>query len=170
MNEDAVLAWILNQQTEETIENVNLEILDKILEDEEYVAVFFCMRKLLQYLSFGSYLSWNLGAKCFRCEVYIADTDSAKCKNCDTVLAELEKIDDESNDAGIHFVKTNDKDVAKWDREFTIQLQNCKSYNNGVFAFKFVGSTEWKGIQNWFTFATKSHWFTPATFWTKRNY
>lgn len=43
MNEDAVLAWILNQQKEETIENVNLEILDKILEDEEYVAVFFCM-------------------------------------------------------------------------------------------------------------------------------
>ncbi|GAU98024.1 hypothetical protein RvY_09228 [Ramazzottius varieornatus] len=82
MTEDAVLAWILNQQKEETIENVNLEILDKILEDEEYVAVFFY-------------------------------TDSAKCKNCDAVLAELEKIDDESNEAGIHFVKTNDKDLAK---------------------------------------------------------
>lgn len=42
MNEDAVLAWILDQQQQETIENVNLEILQTILEEEEYVAVFFC--------------------------------------------------------------------------------------------------------------------------------
>ncbi|OQV19358.1 hypothetical protein BV898_06593 [Hypsibius exemplaris] len=80
MDEDTVFAWILDQQQQETIENVNAEILEKILEEEEYVAVFFY---------------------------------NDKCKNCDTVLAELEKIDDESNDAGIHFVRTNDKDVAK---------------------------------------------------------
>ncbi|XP_055342299.1 uncharacterized protein LOC129590885 [Paramacrobiotus metropolitanus] len=80
MNEDAVLAWILEQQQQETIENVNLEILEKVLEEEEYVALFF-----------------------------YSDT----CKNCDAVLEELEKIDDESGDAGIHFLRTNDKDVTK---------------------------------------------------------
>ncbi|XP_043240612.1 uncharacterized protein LOC122391084 isoform X21 [Amphibalanus amphitrite] len=36
-----------------------------------------------------------------------------KCKNCDAILAELENIDDEADDAGIHFVKTMDTAFAK---------------------------------------------------------
>ena len=39
--------------------------------------------------------------------------DDDKCKNCDAILAELENIDDEADDAGIHFVKTTDTAFAK---------------------------------------------------------
>ena len=39
--------------------------------------------------------------------------DDDKCKNCDAILAELENIDDEADDAGIHFVKTMDTAFAK---------------------------------------------------------
>lgn len=41
----------------------------------------------------------------------LADDDN--CPSCETILAELETIDDETDEVGIQFVKTNDVDVAE---------------------------------------------------------
>ena len=40
-------------------------------------------------------------------------SDDDNCPTCETVLAELETIDDETDEIGIQFVKTNDVDVAE---------------------------------------------------------
>lgn len=39
--------------------------------------------------------------------------DARSCVTCDTVLAELEKIDDDTDSFGVDFVKINDKRLAK---------------------------------------------------------
>lgn len=40
-------------------------------------------------------------------------TDARSCTTCDKVLAELEKIDDDTDTFGVDFVKINDKRLAK---------------------------------------------------------
>lgn len=40
-------------------------------------------------------------------------TDARSCTTCDKVLAELEKIDDDTDHFGVDFVKINDKRLAK---------------------------------------------------------
>jgi thiol-disulfide isomerase/thioredoxin len=40
-------------------------------------------------------------------------TDTKRCGPCDKALAELEKIDDETDDFGVDFVKIGDKKSAK---------------------------------------------------------
>jgi hypothetical protein len=40
-------------------------------------------------------------------------TDSNDCKQCPKVLAEIEHIDDEADNAGINFVKIDDKQMIK---------------------------------------------------------
>lgn len=39
--------------------------------------------------------------------------DARSCTTCDKVLAELEKIDDDTDHFGVDFVKINDKRLAK---------------------------------------------------------
>ncbi|RWS24346.1 uncharacterized protein B4U80_03687, partial [Leptotrombidium deliense] len=41
LEEEAVLDWLVKQKTEETIENINRDILFKMIADKEYLAVFF---------------------------------------------------------------------------------------------------------------------------------
>jgi len=65
---------------ESVIEEVNAKQLERILQDKDYVAVFWYTRS---------------------------------CITCDKVLAELEKIDDETDSFGVDFVKINDKRLAK---------------------------------------------------------
>ncbi|XP_037908220.1 uncharacterized protein LOC119649874 isoform X6 [Hermetia illucens] len=65
---------------EPIIEEVNAKQLEKILNDRDYVAVFWYARS---------------------------------CVTCDKVLAELEKIDDDTDSFGVDFVKINDKRLAK---------------------------------------------------------
>jgi len=40
-------------------------------------------------------------------------SDARSCHTCDKVLAELEKIDDDTDNFGVDFVKINDKRLAK---------------------------------------------------------
>lgn len=40
-------------------------------------------------------------------------SDARSCHTCDKVLAELEKIDDDTDKFGVDFVKINDKRLAK---------------------------------------------------------
>jgi hypothetical protein len=44
---------------------------------------------------------------------FIIFIDARSCVTCDTVLAELEKIDDDTDSFGVDFVKINDKRLAK---------------------------------------------------------
>lgn len=39
--------------------------------------------------------------------------DSTDCKQCSRVLQEIEHIDDEADNAGINFIKINDKQMEK---------------------------------------------------------
>lgn len=45
--------------------------------------------------------------------IFSYQKDARSCVTCDTVLAELEKIDDDTDSFGVDFVKINDKRVAK---------------------------------------------------------
>ena len=45
--------------------------------------------------------------------MWIFFVDARSCVTCDTVLAELEKIDDDTDSFGVDFVKINDKRFAK---------------------------------------------------------
>ena len=44
MDEEKVLEWLVLQKTSDTIEQVTDKILEKLIEDEEYLAVFFSGR------------------------------------------------------------------------------------------------------------------------------
>lgn len=45
--------------------------------------------------------------------LYVLLADARSCVTCDKVLAELEKIDDDTDSFGVDFVKINDKRLAK---------------------------------------------------------
>ncbi|XP_063877627.1 uncharacterized protein LOC135109832 isoform X3 [Scylla paramamosain] len=80
-NEQEVLAWLMEQKTTDTIEEVTDEILDDLIANFEYVVVYF----------------------------------SGKCEEgqkCDKILDELENIDDDTDDHGMHFVTTEETGLA----------------------------------------------------------
>ncbi|GAB6029507.1 protein disulfide-isomerase precursor [Chamberlinius hualienensis] len=79
-NENEVLEWLIHQKNEATIEEVTDEMLDDLVADNEYVAVFFT---------------------------------GQNCKDCDAVIKELENIDDDTDDHGMHFLTTEDTGFAK---------------------------------------------------------
>ncbi|XP_011311794.1 uncharacterized protein hlk isoform X3 [Fopius arisanus] len=68
------------RDSEPVIEEVNAKQLERILNDKDFVAVYWYARS---------------------------------CTTCDKVLAELEKIDDDTDTFGVDFVKINDKRLAK---------------------------------------------------------
>ena len=78
-----VFEWISKNQASAVVEEVSDEILQDLIEDHEFVAVFF------------------RGA----CD--------EEADDCDAVLAKLESIDDELDDIGILLVTTDDKEVSR---------------------------------------------------------
>lgn len=48
-----------------------------------------------------------------KCIFFYFISDARSCVTCDKVLAELEKIDDDTDTFGVDFVKINDKRLAK---------------------------------------------------------
>ncbi|KOC69939.1 Putative protein disulfide-isomerase C1F5.02 [Habropoda laboriosa] len=94
MDEENVLDFLTSLEAmdlPDRIEEVNAKILEKIVEDTEFVAVLFCPDTQ-------------------RC----AGTGSNKpdCKKCLKALQELENIDDEADQLGIGFVKIADEQLA----------------------------------------------------------
>ena len=83
-DEDDVLEWIKKRKTTTTIHEVTDAILTDIVENHEYVAIYFQ----------GS------------------DCDQNKEVNCNRVLAGLETIDDDLEEIGILTVTTEDTEVA----------------------------------------------------------
>ncbi|KAF5299208.1 hypothetical protein FQA39_LY02381 [Lamprigera yunnana] len=74
------------------IEEVNARILDKIVQETDFVAVLFCPDT----------------TSCPR-----GGITKPECKKCSKVLQELENIDDEADQLGIGFVKINDQNLAE---------------------------------------------------------
>ncbi len=44
--EEDVLQWLVQQKTEDTIESVNRELLEQLIETKQYLVVFFCNETL----------------------------------------------------------------------------------------------------------------------------
>lgn len=47
--EDDVLGWLVKQKLEDTIENINREMLNKMIHEQDYLAVYFCKTLFLYY-------------------------------------------------------------------------------------------------------------------------
>lgn len=185
--EEEVLQWLILQKTEDTIENINRELLFRMIDEQEYLVVYFYIendaesREILKHLElidddcseyevqlvkmndnlmakkYGirnppgiSYfrrgknikypgdlfdeeeiLEWitnpenmelsdgieKLNRRMFERLIYRTEYlavlfYSKGCNKCDKVLEELEKIDDEADEAGIKFVKIEDVKMA----------------------------------------------------------
>ena len=78
-----VFDWISKNQASSVVEEVSDEILRELIEDHEYVAVFF-------------------RGPC-----------DEEADDCDAVLAKLENVDDELDEIGILLVTTGDKEVSR---------------------------------------------------------
>ena len=48
--EEDVLQWLVQQKTEDTIESVNRELLEQLIENTQYLVVFFCTKTINQFL------------------------------------------------------------------------------------------------------------------------
>ncbi|XP_044757511.1 uncharacterized protein LOC123315746 isoform X1 [Coccinella septempunctata] len=95
MDEENVLEFLTSLEAmdlPDRIEEVNARILEKIVEETEFVAVLFCPDA-------------NTCSK--------GGLNQPACKKCAKVLQELENIDDEADQLGIGFVKINDEALAE---------------------------------------------------------
>ena len=99
MDGEMILGWLTSQdvfETKDEIEEVNRKLLEKLLDENEFVAVYFC-----------------------ECDNLLCPnttdlfTDEDNCIECDEVESGLEKIDDETDALDITFVKVNDPRYAK---------------------------------------------------------
>ncbi|RZF41690.1 hypothetical protein LSTR_LSTR011625 [Laodelphax striatellus] len=95
MDEENVLDFLTSLEAmdlPDRIEEVNSKILEKIIEDTEFVAVLFCPDQQT-------------------CSA-TGNANKPQCKKCAKALQELENIDDEADQLGIGFVKIADEDLA----------------------------------------------------------
>ncbi|CAG2117952.1 unnamed protein product, partial [Medioppia subpectinata] len=91
--EEDVLQWLVQQKTEDTIESVNRELLEQLIETTQQL---FFMHIYLRLTNYSKYAA-----------------DKPSCRACDIVLDELENIDDDCEIYGINFVKIQDQPLAK---------------------------------------------------------
>lgn len=101
---DKVLDWLTSQDVFEIkneIEEVNKKMLEKLLEENEYVTVFFC-KFVFSYFSASS-------------NSFIFFIDEVNSEESKTILEKLERIDSETDNFDITFVKMADARYArKW--------------------------------------------------------
>ncbi|KAH8274608.1 hypothetical protein KR026_007836 [Drosophila bipectinata] len=95
MDEEGVLDFLTSLEAmdlPDRIEEVNAKILQKIIEDTDFVAVLFCPDHET-------------------CPPRVMDKQ--QCRKCAKALQELENIDDEADQLGIGFVKIHDEALAE---------------------------------------------------------
>ncbi|XP_067631586.1 uncharacterized protein hlk isoform X11 [Eurosta solidaginis] len=130
--EEEVLQWLITQKTEDRIELITRQMLETMVEETQYLAVYFLPNdhhgKPPAYCrSFCSPASIYGGTKNSSMHVpkpfimnYISrrrkrieNQDKINCNICDQILEGLELIDDECDVFGIHMVKIQDPQLAK---------------------------------------------------------
>lgn len=110
---DRILTWLTSQDVFEIkneIEEVNRKMLDKLLEENEFLAVYFCQ---LMSINIGvEYMQTHDVIDCFG---FSFISDEADHPDSTLVLEKLENIDSETDNLDITFVKMSDSRYArKW--------------------------------------------------------
>ncbi|XP_037956559.1 uncharacterized protein LOC119686146 isoform X3 [Teleopsis dalmanni] len=131
--EEEVLQWLITQKTEDRIELITRQMLETMVEETQYLAVYFLPperngKPPAYCRSFCSPLSLKEDnilnstthtSKQFvknyisRKRKRIENQDKINCNICDQILEGLELIDDECDVFGIHMVKIQDPQLAK---------------------------------------------------------
>ncbi|XP_016991602.1 uncharacterized protein LOC108053463 isoform X9 [Drosophila rhopaloa] len=133
--EEEVLQWLITQKTEDRIELITRQMLETMVEETQYLAVYFLPpeRKGKQpafcrsFCSPSSLVESNLTTTkstkhsssqfvqnyISRKRKRIEKQDKINCNICDQILEGLELIDDECDVFGIHMVKIQDPQLAK---------------------------------------------------------
>ncbi|XP_046461228.1 uncharacterized protein LOC124207693 isoform X8 [Daphnia pulex] len=115
-NEDSVLEWLSddeNRELADEIEAVNSRMLERLLDESPFLAVFFSGHSCFPCSSALNNACLVLGLLAARSSQYKNEEDDNDCSECNSVLTELENIDDEADKFGIDFVKINDEETAK---------------------------------------------------------
>ncbi|XP_055620755.1 uncharacterized protein LOC129765014 isoform X9 [Toxorhynchites rutilus septentrionalis] len=108
--EEEVLQWLITQKTEDRIELITRVMLEGMVDETQYLAVYFYKNKSPSYCrSFCSAENIRKRQEMTRAGV----TDKINCNICDQILEGLEVIDDELDVFGIHMVKIQDPQLAK---------------------------------------------------------
>ena len=95
--EEEVLDWLTEMKVENHIELITRPMLETMVEETQYLAVFFCKINISENNFYNFYFF----------------TDKQNCRTCDQVISELENIDDECDMYGIQMVKLKDPPLAK---------------------------------------------------------
>lgn len=118
MDDEKVLSWLTSQdvfEIKDEIEEVNRKMLEKLLDENDFVAVYFCKQSpqlfLLQFSFSFLILVPNDSRHAIICTVVLVD--ERNCKSCKKVLDGLERIDQETDALDITFVKVSDPRYAK---------------------------------------------------------
>lgn len=107
LDEQRVLSWLTSQdvfEIKDEIEEVNRKMLDKLLEENEFVSVYFCK------IFYAFCLTFLRSA--FVTSTFL-HADENNCPKCQEVLQELENIDAETDNLDITFVKIRDTRYAR---------------------------------------------------------
>lgn len=109
---DRILTWLTSQDVFEIkneIEEVNRKMLDKLLEENEFLAVYFCELIVDATIQFTIlyFIQMHMATNFF--------ADEADHPDSTLVLEKLENIDSETDNLDITFVKMSDSRYArKW--------------------------------------------------------
>ncbi|XP_019531540.3 uncharacterized protein LOC109403225 isoform X2 [Aedes albopictus] len=108
--EEEVLQWLITQKTEDRIELITRVMLEDMVEETQYLAVYFYKYQPPSYCrSFCSAENMRKRKEMTRAGA----SDKINCNICDQILEGLEVIDDELDVFGIHMVKIQDPQLAK---------------------------------------------------------
>ncbi|XP_055320476.1 uncharacterized protein LOC129577457 isoform X12 [Sitodiplosis mosellana] len=125
--EEEVLQWLITQKTEDRIELITRQMLETMVEDTQYLAVYFSPERFQNQPSYCRSLCSPLPKKLKikdsqnpllleyleRKKQIVEKQDKINCNICDQILEGLELIDDECDVFGIHMVKIQDPQLAK---------------------------------------------------------
>ncbi|KAM7342628.1 hulk isoform 6-T6 [Cochliomyia hominivorax] len=136
--EEEVLQWLITQKTEDRIELITRQMLETMVEETQYLAVYFlpperkghtqpayCRTYCVHKSNYTNDANFNTSStsthksKQFlknyesRKRKRIESQDKINCNICDQILEGLELIDDECDVFGIHMVKIQDPQLAK---------------------------------------------------------
>ncbi|XP_068148168.1 uncharacterized protein hlk isoform X7 [Drosophila tropicalis] len=134
--EEEVLQWLITQKTEDRIELITRQMLETMVEETQYLAVYFlpperkgkqpafcrsfCSPSSLKESNLTNTTTTSKHSSSQFVQNYISrkrkriqKQDKINCNICDQILEGLELIDDECDVFGIHMVKIQDPQLAK---------------------------------------------------------